>query len=543
MSSPSILKNTAVVAFLTACSRVLGLVREMLQSRLVGAGVEQSAFTVAFAIPNMARRMFGEGALTAAFVPVFKGELEADASLERARRLSRAVMTMTMLMLAAGVILAWCVIGGVFWCGGDAFLSGKWGLTLRYLRLLIPYMLFICAAAFGMGVMNSFGRFAAAALMPSILNIVWIVALAVLLFVVGDSLDVRGKVAAICVAILVAGFLQMAFMMRAMAKKGIPPWPSFKGWRSENVRLVWRNMAIGCVGAGAVQINYMLDQALALKANEWAAGVIGYADRLMELPLGIVGTAFGTVLLPTFSGFFARGDEDGARAAFVSSTRNMLLVVLPAAVALVVLAPEMTRLVYHGGRFDDAGVVRVARAVACYSTGLAFFCVQKTLTPWFQAQKDLTTPLKISVKMVFLNATLNIAAVFGLPVEWRHVGLAASTVVCAGISCAWLAHVARQRNGALGWRRLARPVALMLAACSAMAAALVGLRALCAGLASSGTAGEMAAMAAYVVVGAGVYFAVMGAFGRDVLLGLVRDFRGRRSHSPAAGTLRPKDLR
>ena len=191
MSSPSILKNTAVVAFLTACSRVLGLVRELLQSRLVGAGVEQSAFTVAFAIPNMARRMFGEGALTAAFVPVFKGELEADASLERARRLSRAVMTMTMLILAAGVILAWCIIGGAFWCGGDDFLSGKWGLTLRYLRLLIPYMLFICAAAFGMGVMNSFGRFAAAALMPSILNIVWIVALAVLLFVVGDSLDVR----------------------------------------------------------------------------------------------------------------------------------------------------------------------------------------------------------------------------------------------------------------------------------------------------------------------------------------------------------------
>ena len=131
-------------------------------------------------------------------------------------------------------------------------------------------------------------------------------------------------------------------------------------------------MAIGCVGAGAVQVNYMLDQALALKANEWAAGAIGYADRLMELPLGIVGTAFGTVLLPTFAGFFARNDLDGARAAFVSSMRNMLLVVVPAAVGLVVLAPELTRLVYHGGRFDEVAVVRVARAVACYSLGLAF---------------------------------------------------------------------------------------------------------------------------------------------------------------------------
>ena len=160
MSSRSILRNTAVVAVLTALSRMLGLVREMFQSRLIGAGVEQSAFAVAFALPNMARRMFGEGALTAAFVPVFKGELEADATHARAVRLARAVMTMSLLMLAAGVVLAWCLIGGAFWAGLDP--SGKWGQTLDYARILIPYMLFICAAAFGMGVLNAFGRFAAA---------------------------------------------------------------------------------------------------------------------------------------------------------------------------------------------------------------------------------------------------------------------------------------------------------------------------------------------------------------------------------------------
>ena len=527
MSNRNILKNTAVVAVLTACSRVLGLVREMLQSRLVGAGVEQSAFAVAFAIPNMARRMFGEGALTAAFVPVFKGELEADASLQRAQRLARAVMTMSFLMLAAGVILAWCLIGGAFWAGLPA--DGKWGYTLGYVRILIPYMLFICAAAFGMGVLNSFGRFAAAALMPSILNIVWIAALVGLMcFTTGgkdDALVVQRRIVVLCVAILVAGFLQMAFMLRAMAKKGISPWPSFKGWKDANTRLVWRNMAIGCAGAGAVQINYMLDQVLALKASDWAAGAIGYADRLMELPLGIVGTAFGTVLLPTFSGFFAKTDVDGARSAFVSSVRNMLLVVLPAAAALVVLAPELTRLVYHGGRFDDVATVRVARAVACYSLGLAFFCVQKTLTPWFQAQKDLKTPLKVAVRMVFLNAALNIAAVFGLPVEWRHVGLAGSTVLCSGLSCLWLARIAAQRNGALGWTRLVRPVVLMLLASAAMVAALVGLCRALAPFAAQGTTGEIVSMAVYVVAGAGVYFGVMGLFGRDVLRGLLRDFR------------------
>ncbi len=526
-SRGSILRNTAVVAALTSLSRVLGLVREMFQSRLVGAGVEQSAFAVAFAIPNMARRMFGEGALTAAFVPVFKGELEADATLARAQRLARAVMTMSLLMLAAAVLLVWTLVSGALWWNGARdVLSLKWTLTLRDVRILIPYMIFICGGAFGMGVLNSFGRFAAAALMPSILNVVWVAALAALFFVPG--LEVQTRVTAVCGAILFAGFLQMAFMLRAMAKKGISPLPTFRGWRDANVRLVWRNMAIGCAGAGAVQINYMLDQVLALKASDWAAGAIGYADRLMELPLGIVGTAFGTVLLPTFAGFFAKDDVEGARAAFLSSTRSMLLIVLPAAVGLVLLAPELTRLVYHGGRFDALAVTRVSRAVACYSLGLAFFCLQKTLTPWFHAQKDLKTPLKVAVRMVFLNAALNVAAVFGLPVEWRHVGLAASTVLCAGISCAWLAVAARRRNGALGWRQLAAPVARMLVACAAMAAALVPLRRAVAGLAARGAFGETCAMGALVAVGALVYFGALAVIGRDELRAL-KALRRRRA--------------
>jgi len=527
--SVGILKNAAVVAALTACSRVLGLVREMLQSRLVGAGVEQSAFAVAFAIPNMARRMFGEGALTAAFVPIFKGVLAEDESLVRARRLARAVMTMSLLMLGAGVVLAWCLIGGAFWLADDAFPASKWGLTLSYVRILIPYMLFICAAAFGMGVMNAFGRFAAAASMPSILNLVWIAALAGLTVFnrCATPLGVRRYVVALCVAILAGGFLQMAFMFRCMAKKGIPPWPSFRGWRDEATRRVWRNMAIGCAGAGAVQINYMLDQLLALKASDWAAGAIGYADRLMELPLGIVGTAFGTVLLPTFAGCFAQADLAGARRAFLSSTRNMLLVVLPAAAGLVLLAPELTRLIYHGGRFDDVATLRVARAVACYSSGLVFFCVQKTLTPWFHAQQDLTTPLRVAVRMVFLNFALNVAAVFLLPEEFRHVGLAGSTVFCSAVSCFWLARLAHRRNGALGWRALVRPVGLMCLASAVMVLVLLALRAAL-GPWSDRPAGGICAMAAYVTCGCGAYFGFLRLVSPGLLRETVRDFRDRR---------------
>jgi len=523
----SILKNTAVVAALTACSRVLGLVREMFQSRLIGAGVEQSAFAVAFAIPNMARRMFGEGALTAAFVPIFRGELEADASHARAQRLARAVMTMSLLMLAAGVAIVWMLVTGALAVQTThPFLSARWALALGDVRVLIPYMLFICGAAFGMGVLNALGKFAAAALMPSVLNVVWIAALATLFFFPG--LAVQTRVLAVCGAILVAGALQMAFMFAAMRRKGISPWPSFQGWRDANTRQVWRNMAIGCLGAGAVQVNYMLDQVLALKASDWAAGAIGYADRLMELPLGIVGTAFGTVLLPAFAGHFAQHDTEGARTAFRDATRNMLLVVIPAAVGLVLLAPELTRLVYQGGRFDEAAVTRVARAVACYALGLVFFCVQKTLTPWFHAQRDLKTPLKVAVRMVFLNAALNVLAVFALPEEWRHVGLAASTVLCAGLSCAWLARLAAARNGALGWNTLVRPCAWMVFAAGAMGGVLYGLKQVLASWSRGGAGAETAAMAIFVTAGAAVYFGVMAVGARPVLRALIRDFAVRR---------------
>lgn len=471
-----ILKNTFTVGAFTALSRVLGLVREMLQSRLIGAGVEQSAFTLAFAIPNMARKLFGEGALTAAFVPVFKGEVE-EASLEKAAKLARAVMTMVVMMLCAIVFLC---VGGLevvvkfreeFGLNDMARLK----LTIRLVKTLLPYMIFICGAAFGMGVLNALGRFKASSFMPCLLNVCWIGMLAYLSFVPDMRLDQR--IHRIAMAILAAGAVQMAFMMWRMSKAGVSPIPSFKGWNSPKVRLVWRNIGIAAVGAGAIQINYMLDQFLAQVASPWAAGVIGYAERLMDLPLGIIGVAFGTVLLPTFAGFFAKKDVDGAREALSSSVNSLMFVMLPAAAGLFVLAPEITSVIYEGRAFDATSTVRVSRAVAVYALGLGFFGLQKSLVPWFQAQSDMKTPLKVSVWTVCLNATLNIMAVAMLPVEWRHVGLAASTVLCAGAGCAALAVFARRKNGSLGLAAAcAKPVAKIAVASLAMAAAIAFVR-------------------------------------------------------------------
>ena len=494
-----ILRNTATVGAFTALSRVLGLAREMLQSRFIGAGMEQSAFTLAFAIPNMARKLFGEGALTAAFVPVFKGEVEAQA-LESARRLARAVMTMALLMLGAIVALAFLGLETVVHFRFGLEMTERTLLTVRLVKTLLPYMIFICGAAFGMGVLNAMGRFKASSAMPCLLNVFWIGILVWICFHPDLKLDQR--IHRVSMTILVAGAVQMAFMLWCMHRAGVTPGLTLKGWADEKVRLVWTNTSIAAMGAGAVQINYMLDQILGQIAAPWAAGVVGYAERLMDLPLGVIGVAFGTVLLPTFSGLFAKGDVEGAREAFVSSSRQMLFVMVPAAVGLGVLAPEVTTVIYKGGAFDAMAVTRVSRAVAVYAVGLGFFGLQKSLVPWFQAQNDMKTPLRTSVYTVCLNAVLNILAVFCLPVEWRHVGLAASTTLCAGCGCILLAYAARRRNGTLGLRRLVGPVAKMLVGSALMAVAIFAVKV-------TVHLPPVFSLAVAIAAGAAVYFASM----------------------------------
>ena len=370
-------------------------------------------------------------------------------------------------------------------------------ITIRLVKTLLPYMIFICGAAFGMGVLNALGRFKASSFMPCLLNFFWIGILAWISFFPEMRLDQR--VHRVAMAILVAGAAQMAFMMWCMHKAGVTPKLSFSGWGDSKVVLVWKNLGIAALGAGAIQINYMLDQVLAQLASGWAAGVIGYAERLMDLPLGVIGVAFGTVLLPTFAGLFAKGDVDGAREALASSVRSLMFVMVPAAAGLFVLAPEITSVIYQGGAFDETATVRVSRALAVYAVGLGFFGFQKTLVPWFQAQNDMKTPLRVSVATVVMNAALNILAVWLLPVEWRHVGLAASTVVCAFAGCVLLVVLAIRKNGSLGLSATVRPVALALAASLFMAGVIAAARPFAARLPS------VVALALLIALGAAVY--------------------------------------
>lgn len=429
------IRSVFTVGGFTAFSRVLGLVREMLQSRLIGAGVEQSAFTLAFAIPNMARKLFGEGALTAAFVPVFRGEVERG-EVESAKRLARAVMTMVFLILGAVVALAVTGLSVLLNLEPGTWnleLGARSVLTVKLVRILFPYMIFICGAAFGMGVLNALGRFVEGAFMPAFLNLIWIATLGTLCFFPG--LDVPTRVTVVCWAILAGGAAQMAFLFRCMRKRGYGFRFLLPDFRNERFRLVWQNTAVAAMGAGAVQVNYMLDQVLGQCAAPWAAGVIGYAERLMDLPLGVVGVAFGTVLLPTFSGHFAKGDVEGAKTCLRKSILQMMVLMVPASIVTFFCAPWIVWLIYEGHAFDATATVRVARALSVYGLGLCFFSIQKCLIPFFQAQNDMKTPLRVSMQTIVLNAILNVLAVVFLPIEWRHVGLAASTSICAFVGC------------------------------------------------------------------------------------------------------------
>lgn len=511
MKIPSTLRNVFTVGGFTALSRVLGLVREMLQARLIGAGVEQSAFVLAFALPNMARKLFGEGALTAAFVPIFKGEVERG-EIESARRLARAVMTLLLLILGACSLLA--VVGISAALGWDATagqFSGRTRLILRLVRILFPYMFFICGAAFGMGVLNALGRFAASAFMPALLNVVWISALGGLCFFPG--LDAVTRVSAVCWAILLGGALQMAFLFLCMARRGFAPRLSFSGWRSEKARLVWHNTFVAALGAGAVQINYLLDQVLAQCAAPWAAGVIGFAERLMDLPIGVVGVAFGTVLLPTFAGHFAKGDGRAANQVFADAIRNLMFVLLPAAVGMCLLSREITAVIYEGRAFDTLATSRVARALAVYALGLGFFGYQKAIIPWFQAQGDMRTPLRVTVTTVVLNAVLNVLAVALLPEEFRHVGLAVSTVFCSLVGCVILTIYAKCTHRAdfhclVGLMAVGRSLVPIALATVGLALVIVFL---CANLPKTGffAARSLGGLALLIGVGFGVYLLLM----------------------------------
>ena len=526
---PRVLHSVSIITVMTAISRTGGLVREVAMAYFFGTSALKSAFDIAFIVPNLFRRLFGEGALSSAFVPLFGETLEKEGK-ERACQFAMRVITLLVIVLgvvtAAGVLLSHPA-------GHLLPPDSRWVLPLPMMRIMLPYALLICVAALISGMLNTLGRFGVSSFTPFILNLVWILALGVCFFLPNDA-DLRLKV--LCWSILLAGAMQILFQLPALASHGFRFGLIFSGLRDDpKLRRVLVLMAPAALGMGLVQINVCVDKCLAYWADPAAPAALEYAERIVYLPLGMFSTAFMTVLLPTFSRQATRGETGLMRDTLERSMRNLMVIMAPCSAALAFLALPVIELIYgfKGGHFDHTSAVLSARALMVYAPGLLVFSMQQSLTPAFYGLQDLRTPVRVSMFGLIMNVTLNVASVILLPHGWKHAGIAGSTVLTSAVNSFTLATVLHKRIGAPRWSAIRRPLLRSVGASLAMAlsaAAVVGVATRAADHAGChAKVAQLVGMAAAVAVAVAVYGSLMALFGKSELREMVGEFRQRRA--------------
>lgn len=434
-----LLRTGALVGALTFMSRILGLVRDVVIANLFGARPEADAFFVAFRIPNLFRRLFAEGAFSQGFVPVLAdyrqrhGEAEVRAFIGRvAGALGLVLLAVTLVgMLGAPLLISLFAPG----FDGD---DGRRALAIDLLWLTFPYLLLISLTALCAGVLNSFNRFAVPAITPVWLN----------LCLIGAALGLAGHlqepIMALGWGVLLAGVVQLGFQLPAMARIRMLTRPRFRP-RDAGVRRVGRLMLPAMFAASVSQINLLIDTLLASLLVTGSIAWLYYADRLMELPLGIFAIALATVLLPRLSREHAQGDPDGFSASLDQGLRLGLLVTVPAAAALVVLGPGLIAALFHYGAMTGEDVRQSGMALQAYALGLIGFTGVKIAAPGFFARQDTVTPLRIALWAMGANVVLNLALILPL----AHVGLALATSLAALLN-AGLLMLGLRRQGV--WR-------------------------------------------------------------------------------------------
>ncbi len=526
---PRVLRSVSVVSMMTAVSRILGLAREVAMAYFFGTSALKSAFDIAFVVPNLFRRLFGEGALSSAFVPIFS-ETMVKEGREQAYVFARRLITLLVVFMStvtlAGILLSYPLA---------AILppESRWLLPLPMLRVMLPYAVLICVAALVSGMLNTLGKFAISSLTPFLLNLIWLATLFCVFPFVRDLPEQRIMV--LSWAVLLAGLAQLLFQLPSLARSGFRFSLCFKGVRTDpKLRRVLRLMGPAALGIGLIQINVCMDKMLAFWADPGAPAMLEYAERLIYLPLGMFGTAFMTVLLPTFSKQSAAGDMDGMRSTLERAIRNLAVIMAPCSLALVVLALPLIELIYSfkGGQFDQEAAVLSARALAAYAPGLLFFSFQKAVVPAFYGRQDLRTPVRVSMFGLVLNVVLNVTSVLLLPHGWKHAGIAASTVLTSIVNGLTLAVILHRRQGAPRVGAVLVPVLKALACALVMAVAARAVFAACGGGAfgtlPGGKIGQVAVMSVTIAAGVLVYGGLMLLVSRAELIEMAGDLLGRK---------------
>jgi putative peptidoglycan lipid II flippase len=506
----NLLRAVAAVSSLTFLSRVLGYVRDVFIARMFGAGLATDAFFVAFRIPNLLRRMFAEGAFSQAFVPLLS-EYRNRETPDDTRRLVDVIATTLFLALVVVTVigmLAAPVVGYLFAPAWFHERPEQFGLTVELLRITFPYILFISLVALAAGVLNTWGRFGVPAFTPVLLNVSFIVAAAFF----AERFD--PPVMALAWAVFAGGALQLAFQLPFLWRIGMLP-----RWRLDlghaGMRRVLRLMGPALLGVSASQISLLINTIFASFLVAGSVSWLYYADRLMELPAGVLGVAVGTILLPNLSRHHASGATDEYARLLDWGLRVSLLVALPAAAALAVLAVPLIATLFHYGAFGADDVWMTRRALVAYSVGLVGMILVKILAPGFYARQNVVTPVKIGVLTLVATQLMNLAFIVPL----QHAGLALAIGLGACLNAGLLYRMLR-RTGIYvpqpGWGAFAAKVA---GAVAAMAALLYFAMGPGAWWLQAPWQHKVPAIAALVVGGALAYGAVLFALGFRV-----RDF-------------------
>lgn len=443
----------------TLTSRILGMVREMVYAAFMGNSPVASAFMLAFQVPNLFRRLLGEGALTAAFIPIFKQKEVRDGEAEMWRAANAVISG---LFAAAGVVtvVAIVVISVVLARGG---LKADTELMLRLLRVMFPYMLLVCLAAVLIGMANARGHFFIPAFGAVALNLVMISSVLFLAPRMGKTLE--EQIFGLAIGVVVAGIAQALFQVPSLHREGWKfRWVS--PWRDDTVREVVRKMLPASIGVAAFQLNVLITQYCSFWFDPTIVSTFQYSVRLMELPQGMFGISLATFLLPTLSGLASEKKYDEFRATLKQGLSYLAFANLIAASIALVLAEPIVRLIFEHGKFGPDATQRAALSLACLAPGLLMFSMTNILARAFFALNDIKTPMKISLFCLALNLVFAIWLVR----YYKEAGIAAANTTSAFFNVALLFFALRKKLSRLEMSGLARTIAILFGAAVAAGA-------------------------------------------------------------------------
>ncbi len=441
-----VIRALGSIGVATLASRVLGFVRDLIVARAFGASPVTDAFFVAFRIPNILRRLLGEGALSTAVVPVFSEYL-----VRRARpefdRMFRAVLAAALVALAtvtaAGVAFAPWIVRVM--APGFAADAGQLALTVELTRLMFPYLLLVGVSALAMGALNALGRFFTAALGPAVLNVGMIACVLAL------TPYLEPPILSLAIGVLLGGLGQLLVQLPELAAAGVPLHPSTE-LGHPGLRRIWRLLLPSVFGLATVQVTVFINTLLASLLPAGSISYLYYADRVMEFPLGVFGIALASASLPAMSRQAAAGDTRGLAQTVNFATRLGCYVALPATVGLVILREPITRVLFERGRFGSVETVATAWALAWYAVGLVAFSGTRIVAQAFYAIGEPRTPVLVGV----ITVGINVALALLLMGPMTHAGLAFASSGSAYVNLALLLWLARRRLGHLGGRDIAR---------------------------------------------------------------------------------------